>query len=356
MDKTLFLIKKLSIEHKLNYEEWDKIISAFYTCNSDEIIVFARDKARKACDEIYGNKIYIRGLIEISNFCKNNCKYCGIRRDNNNVSRYRLSKEEILKCAKEGHELGFRTFVFQGGEDVKITDDFLVDLIEELKAKYDDTAITLSLGERSKESYKKLFDSGANRYLIRHETYDENHYKMLHYIENSNHNMSYSNRINCLKNLKEIGYQVGTGMMINSPYQTKDNLIKDLIFIQDFNPHMVGIGPFIPHKETEFKNEKAGSVELTCYLISLIRLIKPNALIPATTSLVTLDKNGRKLAIQSGANVIMPNLSPKVAKDNYSLYDGKANEGLESAKNLSLLKESMKEIGYEIIVDRGDII
>lgn len=311
---------------------------------------FLKNEAVKKRQAVYGNTVFIRGLIEISNICKNDCLYCGIGASNKTCDRYRLTKEEILSCCDEGYSLGFRTFVMQGGEDLHFTDEILVDIIRSIKEKYPDCAITLSLGERSYESYKKLYNAGADRYLLRHETADEEHYKKLHPSK-----MSYKTRMECLHNLKKIGFQTGCGFMVGSPYQTTENLAKDLKFIEEFSPEMCGIGPFIPHKATEFKDFSSGDVELTCYLLSIIRLIKPNILLPATTALGSAEQGGREKGILCGANVIMPNLSPHSVRKKYELYNNKLISGNESAQEIENLKNSMKNIGYEIVTDRGDI-
>lgn len=305
--------------------------------------------ARKRREEYYGKDVYIRGLIEFTNYCKNDCYYCGIRCSNKNADRYRLSKEEILLCAKEGYKLGFRTIVLQGGEDPYFTDEKMVDIISTLRKSYPDCAITLSIGEKSYESYKKYYDVGANRFLLRHETADSNHYSKLHPA-----GLSLENRKKCLYDLKDIGYQVGTGFMVGSPYQNAENLADDLLFIKELNPEMVGIGPFIPHKDTPFKDKENGSFELTLFLLGIIRLMIPTVLLPATTSLATIDKMGREKGILVGANVVMPNLSPMNVRKKYMLYDGKVSTGDEAAESLNHLKESMKKIGYEVVVDRGD--
>ena len=347
MEKSsLKLINKLKEERKLKLAEYQKLIEGY----DPEIAKYAAMEAVKVRQNIYGNKIYIRGLIEISNICKNDCYYCGIRRGNQKCERYRLSKEEILECCKEGYELGFRTFVMQGGEDGYFTDEILCDIVSAIRAGFPDCAITLSMGERSKESYEKLYVAGANRYLLRHETADSEHYKKLHPEQ-----MSFEHRIQCLKDLQEIGYQVGCGFMVGSPHQTTESLAKDLKFIESFQPDMCGIGPFIPHKDTMFKGEEAGSVELTCYLLSLIRLIHPRVLLPATTALGTLDEKGREKGILAGANVVMPNLSPLSVRKKYELYNHKISTGQESAQGIQGLKERMKAISYEVVCERGDI-
>lgn len=317
---------------------------------NEEITELLKNEAVKKRKEIYGNTVFIRGLIEISNICKNDCFYCGIRASNKECDRYRLTKDEILSCCDEGYSLGFRTFVMQGGEDLHFADEVLCDIIGEIKKKYPDCAITLSLGERSFESYKKLYDAGADRYLLRHETADEEHYKKLHPEK-----MNYKTRMECLKNLKKIGFQTGCGFMVGSPHQTTENLAKDLKFIEEFSPEMCGIGPFIPHKATKFRDCPSGDVELTCYLLSIIRLIKPTILLPATTALGSAEQGGRERGILCGANVIMPNLSPHSVRKKYELYNNKLISGNESAQEIENLKNSMKNIGYKIIVDKGDI-
>lgn len=346
MNKIFEIIDKLESVHSLDLEEYEYLIEN----RSIDSANYLKEKAIKLRKQIYGNSVYIRGLIEISNICKNDCLYCGIRKSNLSCQRYRLSKEEILDCCANGYLLGFRTFVLQAGEDLYFSDDILCNILKEIKNKFSDCAITLSLGERSKESYKKLYDAGADRYLLRHETADEDHYKKLH-----PDSMSFTNRINCLYNLKEIGYQVGCGFMVGSPFQTTLSLAKDLKFIEKFKPEMCGIGPFIPHKSTPFSNYSAGESDLTCYLLSIIRLIHPPILLPATTALNTIDPLGRTKGILSGANVIMPNLSPTLVRNKYELYDNKASFGSESAQNKKEIENQMKEIGYSIVIDRGDI-
>jgi len=305
--------------------------------------------ARMTTLKQFGNKIYIRGLIEFTNYCKNDCYYCGIRCSNNKAIRYRLSKGEILSCCQNGYELGFRTFVLQGGEDPFFSDEVLVDIIIAIKKNHPDCALTLSIGERSLESYKAMFAAGADRYLLRHETANPAHYSLLH-----PETLSLENRLHCLRNLKEIGYQVGTGFMVGSPFQTVDNLVEDLLFIKKFEPQMIGIGPFISHHDTPFRDKNFGTLQQTLRLIAMLRLMLPKALIPATTALGTIDPCGREQGILAGANVVMPNLSPVVVRKKYSLYDNKICTGEEAAECINCLKMRMKKIGYEIVVDRGD--
>lgn len=338
-------VDKLSNNGILNKEE----LIALLECNDIQINEYLRECAVKKRQEIYSNHVYIRGLIEISNICKNDCYYCGIRKSNKNCSRYRLKKEDILSCCRNGYTLGFRTFVLQGGEDGYYTDEVLCDIISSIKSEYPDCAVTLSLGERTKDSYKKLYDSGADRYLLRHETANADHYSKLHPAE-----LTLRNRMDCLKNLKEIGFQTGCGFMVGSPYQTIENIAEDLLFIAEFKPQMVGVGPFIPHTDTPFKNEPAGDADLTCKILSIIRLMLPNVLLPATTALGSVEKDGREKGILCGANVVMPNLSPENVRDKYMLYNNKLSSGAEAAESLNLLKESMKKIGYETVVSRGD--
>lgn len=339
------LINKLEKERTLSVKEYEYLIS-----NRDEKTAqILAKKAVKARKNVYGNDVYIRGLIEISNICKNDCLYCGIRRGNKNCDRYRLSREQILSCCDEGYSLGFRTFVMQGGEDSCFSDDVICSIVSEIKRRYPDCAVTLSLGEKSFESYKRLFDSGVDRYLLRHETADAEHYQKLHPSE-----MSFNNRVECLYNLKKIGFQTGCGFMVGSPYQTAADIAKDLKFIEEFKPHMCGIGPFIPHKDTCFANEKAGTVELTCYLLSIVRLISPRILLPSTTALGSIDPLGREKGILSGANVVMPNLSPFDVRKKYELYNNKLSGGAEAAANVEELKRRMESIGYRIVTVRGD--
>jgi len=336
-------LKKLEHTHIAEPQELLQIIN---DDSCDTQLFEAADRVRKS---IYGNKVFIRGLIEISNYCKNNCYYCGIRCGNKNVERYRLTPDDILQCCKAGYALGFRTFVMQGGEDNYYTDNMLCDIIKQIKSDYSDCAVTLSLGERSKESYQRLYNAGADRYLLRHETASDKHYEMLHPTE-----MSFKNRIRCLMDLKEIGFQTGAGFMVGSPYQTRENLVNDLMFLKKLQPQMIGIGPFIPHRDTCFKNEKAGSLRDTLVMVALTRLLLPNALIPSTTALGTISENGRELGIKAGANVVMPNLSPVDLRKHYTLYNNKICMDTEAAEGLEALKMSMQNIGYEIVTDRGD--
>ena len=345
MNDYKLLIEKLIKDHSLTLDEYRNLVEAF----SKEALEYISPFALETKKAQFGNAIYIRGLIEISNICKNDCLYCGIRGSNKNCDRYRLTKEQILQCCLEGYKLGFRTFVMQGGEDMHFTDEVLCDIIKNIKHKYPDCAVTLSLGERSYESYKKLFDAGADRYLLRHETADKEHYRKLH-----PENLSFDRRMECLEALREIGFQVGCGFMVGSPYQTTEHIAKDLKFIEEFKPHMCGIGPFIPHKDTVFKNEKPGSVDMTCYLLAIIRLMHPGILLPATTALATLEENGREKGILCGANVVMPNLSPMEDRAKYSLYDNKAFAGTEAAEGIKALRESLKKIDAETEVNIGN--
>ncbi len=316
---------------------------------AQEMTARMKDEAVKVRKQYYGTKVFTRGLIEFTNYCKNNCYYCGIRGGNKNALRYRLTKEEILECCQEGYGLGFRTFVLQGGEDPYYTDEIMADIIRRIKHAYPDCAVTLSLGERPYESYSLLREAGADRYLLRHETADETHYQLLH-----PGNMSLMARKQCLYNLKALGYQVGAGMMVGSPEQTRETLAEDLLFLQELKPHMVGIGPFIPHHDTRFAREPAGSVEQTLYLLSVVRLLLPKVLLPATTALGTMDPLGREKGLAAGANVVMPNLSPLKNRKQYDLYDNKICTGEESAQCVECLKTRIASAGYEMVVERGD--
>lgn len=340
------LIDKLYRDKTLTKNEYTNLLG----CAGDrELSEYLFTLSRKTAKAHFGNRIYIRGLIEFSNYCKNNCYYCGIRAGNPNVLRYRLTKEDILSCCEQGHALGFRTFVLQGGEDPYFTDERLCPVISQIKMRWPDCAVTLSVGERSKESYQKLFDAGADRFLLRHETANDEHYRKLH-----PENLTLQNRMQCLYNLKETGYQTGTGFMVGSPYQKLAYLAEDLLFLKKLRPQMVGIGPFIPHHDTPFKDHTTGSIELCLFLIAIIRLVLPDALIPATTALGTADQAGREKGILAGANVVMPNLSPMRFRGQYELYNDKISTGEEAAEGLSLLKKRMESIGYEIVTGRGD--
>jgi biotin synthase len=346
MDKKVKdLIDTLEQEHTLNTGEYACLISS----RDPEAAAYLAQKAVSIRRRVYGNEVYIRGLIEISNICKNNCLYCGIRRGNSACSRYRLRADQILDCCRQGYDLGFRTFVLQGGEDPFFDDDCLTGIVRRIRESYPDCAVTLSMGERSRESYQRLYEAGADRYLLRHETADEAHYRKLHPAK-----MSFSHRMQCLRDLQEIGYQVGCGFMVGSPFQTPDCLAQDLKFIEEFKPAMCGIGPFIPHRDTPFGQEKAGSLELTLFLLSMIRLIAPGILLPATTALGTIDPRGRELGILSGANVVMPNLSPTGVRGKYELYNNKICTGEEAAEGKNRLDQQMQSIGYRVVVDRGD--
>ncbi len=316
---------------------------------SEEDAEYLFASAREVREREYGKDVYLRGLIEFTNYCKNNCYYCGIRCGNANAQRYRLTEEQILSCCEQGYNLGFRTFVLQGGEDPYYTDDRMVPLVAEIRKRFPDCAITLSIGERSRESYQALYNAGADRYLLRHETANAAHYSMLHPKE-----LSIQNRKECLFTLREIGYQVGAGMMVGAPGQTVDYLIEDLRFLQELKPHMIGIGPFLPHKDTPFKDEPRGSYPLTLQLLSILRLMFPKVLLPATTALGTIHPLGREKGILAGANVVMPNLSPTNVRGKYLLYDGKICTGDEAAECHGCMEKRMERIGYRVVTSRGD--
>ena len=341
------LIDRLHKEHTLTRGEFITLIKERDEENASYLASLAREEAVK----IYKNGVFPRGLVEFTNYCKNNCYYCGIQGSNQHANRYRLSKDEILSACENGYQLGYRSFVLQGGEDPHYSDDVMVPIVSEIRKRYQDCAITLSLGERSKESYQKLYDAGADRYLLRHEAATPELYQKLH-----PESLSLENRIQCLWNLKEIGYAVGTGFMVGAPYQTVENLVDDLLFIQKLDPQMVGIGPFVPHHDTKFKDYPSGTVELTTYLTSILRLMNPHLLLPATTALGTIDPRGREKGILAGANVVMPNLSPVAVRKDYSLYDNKICTGEEAAECAGCLGRRLASIDYELVFTRGDYI
>ena len=329
----------------------DEELTALIETDDKDVAELLRRYADETRQKSYGKKVFLRGLIEVSSYCKNDCIYCGIRRSNKDAQRYRLSREEILSCCENGYELGFRTFVMQGGEDGTFTDDFMCDVISEIKSQYPDCAVTLSLGERSYESYKRMKEAGADRYLLRHEAASEELYSKLH-----PEGMSLENRKKCLFELRELGYQVGAGFMVGAPFQTTEHIIADLRFLQELQPQMIGIGPFIPHHNTPFADEKGGTLELTLRLLGILRLMFPKVLLPATTALGTIVPNGRELGLQTGCNVVMPNLSPVKVRNKYDLYDNKICTGEEAAECRSCLQRRINSAGYEVVSERGDCI
>lgn len=339
------LIERLERERDLTNAEFAVLLDQSSDADRD----FLFERARAVRDAHYGRKVYIRGLIELTNYCKNDCLYCGIRKSNASCERYRLTKEQILSCCESGYALGFRTFVLQGGEDGWYTDERMTDIVRAMRQAYPDCAITLSLGERGRESFKRLYDAGANRYLLRHETADEAHYARLHPVS-----MTLTHRLQCLRDLKEIGFQTGAGFMVGSPYQTTECIVRDFRFLQELKPQMVGLGPFIPHHATPLKDFPAGSTERTLLCLSIVRLLLPNVLLPATTALATIDGDGRIKGMNAGCNVVMPNLSPLEDRSKYLLYDNKATSGEEAAESLRALREHLAAAGYEVVIDRGD--
>lgn len=342
------LAEKLIRQQELTKEEYVELLKQY---DKKEVADRLAEEALRLRREHYGDKVFVRGLIEFTNYCKNNCYYCGIRGGNPHAVRYRLDKEEILSCCEKGYQLGFRTFVLQGGEDWYYTDELMTEIVRAIKQKYPDCAVTLSIGERSYESYKKFKEAGADRYLLRHETASEQLYSYLHPS-----NLSLKNRMKCLRDLKTLGYQVGAGFMVGSPRQTLENLAEDLVFLKEFEPQMVGIGPFIPHHDTKFAEEAAGSVELTVFLLSIIRILLPKVLLPATTALATASEDGREKGLKAGANVVMPNLSPTDNRKKYDLYDNKVSTGGEAAESLEILAGLIEKAGFQMVKERGDAI
>lgn len=344
-DRIRILLGRLEREHSLSRDEWVYL----FEHRDAKSLEYLKQRARAVADRHFGKDIYTRGLIEFTNYCRNDCLYCGIRRSNRKAERYRLTREEILQCCEDGYTLGFRTFVLQGGEDESYSDEDIVEIVRSIKAGFPDCAVTLSIGEKSRASYLRFFEAGADRYLLRHETADFEHYRRLHPPE-----LSPEHRRECLWSLKEIGYQVGTGFMVGAPGQTAECLAEDMLFIRELEPHMVGIGPFVPHHETPLAKEPGGSVELTLWCIGVLRLMLPQALIPATTALGTIAPDGREQGILAGANVVMPNLSPVAVRKKYELYDNKICTGEEAAECRFCLAGRMERIGYHIAVSRGD--
>ena len=363
INKSKEIINKIDREESISYDDALVLLSSFEYDNNinkkqltqeeeesiKDLKEYLRVKAREKADKIFGKYVFMRGLIEFTNYCKNDCIYCGIRKSNKNAERYRLNKEDILSCCELGYEIGFRTFVLQGGEDPYYNINIMSDIVEAIKTKFPDCALTLSIGEKEEDYYKVLKEKEANRFLLRHETADNIHYSKLHPKD-----MSLDNRKECLRNLKKLGYQTGTGIMVVSPYQTIKNIANDFVFMQEIKPEMIGIGPFLPHKDTPFANEKKGELELTLILISILRLIFPLALIPATTALGTIREGGREMGILHGSNVVMPNLSPMDVRKKYLLYNDKIATGTESAEGVESLRKNMADIGYILTGMRGD--
>lgn len=339
------LIQQLELEHNLS----DQDLLALIKLDDQKTERYLAARAETVRHQVYGNDVYIRGLIEFTNYCKNDCYYCGIRRSNGCAQRYRLTQQEILECCHAGYDLGFRTFVLQGGEDPFFTTERIAELVRSIKRVHPDCAVTLSVGEKDRDTYQAWFDAGADRYLLRHETADDGLYRSLHPAE-----LSLGHRMNCLSTLKEIGYQVGCGFMVGSPGQTPEMLLSDLRYLQKLQPHMVGIGPFIPHKDTPFRDQPAGTAEITLRLLAIIRLMLPHVLLPATTALGTIQGDGRQRGMRYGANVVMPNLSPLSVRKKYALYDNKIATGEEAAESVALLKQSMSSVGYQVVTARGD--
>ena len=342
--KMIDIVDKLVLNQNLTDEEFLELLG---TDAFDEKLFFEADKIRR---EHYGDEVYLRGLIEFTNYCKNNCYYCGIRRDNANANRYRMTAEEIIATCEKGYSMGFRTFVLQGGEDPFFTDEKICQIVTEIRKKFPDCAITLSIGEKNKESYQSYFEAGANRYLLRHETATVEHYKKLHPGE-----MSLDNRKQCLYDLKEIGYQVGAGFMVGSPFQTLEDIVRDLRFLQELRPDMVGIGPFISHCDTPFREEKNGKLELTLRLLAILRIVLPYVLLPATTALGTIHPQGRELGLKAGANVMMPNLSPKYVREKYMLYDNKICVNEDSDECRGCTERRVESAGYRVVTDIGNV-
>ena len=339
------LVDELKIEQILPEEQLKELLSDWSPKEEE----YLYEQARQVREAVYGKDVYLRGLIEFSNYCRNDCYYCGIRRSNAHAERYRLTKEQILDCCSQGYDLGFRTFVLQGGEDGYFTDDKICSIVSEIKKRYPDCAVTLSIGEKSYESYKAFYDAGADRYLLRHETANCEHYRMLHPLP-----LSGENRKQCLWNLKEIGYQVGCGMMVGSPGQKPEYIVEDLLFMHELQPHMIGIGPFIAHKDTPFADQTSGTLDDTLHLLGILRLMFPHALIPATTALGTIHPLGREKGILAGANVVMPNLSPVQVRGKYLLYDGKICTGDEAAECRMCMQRRIEKVGYQVKVARVD--
>ena len=342
MSNTIGLIERLNTEHSLERGQYIQLLRSWRYIDKGYLFSLSRETAAG----VYGRDVFLRGLVETTNYCGNDCFYCGLRRSNTAVTRYRLDNAHVIECCGHGYMFGLRSFVLQGGEDPMLTDEHICALVLEIKQRYPDAAVTLSFGEKPQESYAAYRQAGADRYLLRHETADSAHYSDLHPST-----MSFENRRRCLRDLLALGYQVGAGFMVGSPEQTAETLTEDLLYLQELKPHMAGIGPFIPHKDTPFAKKHIGSVELTLILLALVRLTLPNVLLPATTALGTLERNGFESGVLAGANVIMLNLTPPIERSQYQIYDGKASM---SADNINNIAERITAIGYRVVMGRGD--
>lgn len=337
------LADRLALQHTLTLEEYCTLLEQA----DAQVAAYLAALARKEQEKHYGNEVFLRGLIEVSNVCKNDCYYCGIRRSNHACQRYRLTEEEILTCCAEGYAQGFRTFVLQGGEDPAFSDQMLENLLMSIKSHWPDTSVVLSMGERSDASLARLRKAGADRYMLRYETADPVHYGQLHPGE-----MSWENRMSCLHTLRKQGYQIGCGFMVGTPGQTVELLAKELQFLEKFQPELCSIGPFIPHRDTPFGRERAGSAELTCLLLSCIRLIHPSVLLLAANALGALRSDGREAGVLAGANLMLPVLSPERAQNQYLLYNGKRSDGTEIARICAELDKRMHAIGYRVVPEQ----
>ncbi len=340
------LIDRLASVHDAD----DRELASLLICEDPDIQHYLAVRADEIRRQVYGTDVYLRGLIEFSSYCKNDCYYCGIRKSNRRAIRYRLTKEQILSCCETGYDLGYRTFVLQSGEDPWYTDDRICSIVASIRERYPDCAITLSLGEKTRDSYQRYYDAGANRYLLRHETANDTHYSRLHPSS-----MRLAARKQCLFDLKEIGYQVGAGFMIGSPYQTTDLIVEDFRFLQQLRPDMIGCGPFIPHEDTAFRDEPQGALSLCLRILSILRLLFPYVLLPATTALGSIHPAGRELGLKAGANVVMPNLSPVDVRAYYRLYDHKICTGEEAAECRACLARRVESAGYQLVTARGDV-
>ena len=325
------IIQKAKETHELSRDE---IIALLKDDSINEELFKAADEVRK---KYLGDEVHLRGLIEFTNICKRNCMYCGLRRDNKSLNRYRLSHEEIIDFAKKAVSYGYKTLVLQGGEDDYYTVERLVPIVKDLKAL--GVALTLSIGERPFEEYEALKKAGADRFLLRIETTDKELYEKL------DPGMSHENRIQCLKNLRKLGYEVGSGCLVGLPGQKIESLADDILFFKELDVDMNGIGPFIPNEDTPLKDAEGGQFELALKVMAIVRLLLPDINIPATTAMETLNKQGRVIALQCGANVVMPNVTEGEYRKLYALYPGKICTGDTPAHCRGCISGKIRGIG-----------
>jgi biotin synthase len=327
-----------------NFNKTD-IIKWLKADDAAELFAMADDIRKR----YFKDEVHIRGIIEFSNYCMKNCFYCGLRRDNKTIERYRISEDEIIDTALKAGELGYKTILLQSGEDGGYTIEGLCAIIKRIRSNLD-CAITLSLGEKSFDEYRSLRDAGADRYLLRFETSDRGLFNKL------KPDSSYENRLDCIKNLKKLGFQVGSGFMVGLPGQTYEILADDILLLRELDLDMIGIGPFLSHHNTPLGNSASGTLDLTLRALAIIRILMPDVHIPATTAMGTVEKGGREKALQCGANVIMPNVTPIKYRKYYEIYPNKICIDDAPSDCRACIEGMLKSLGRAAATNKGDSI